>query len=133
MENTEAENTSKTVRNRYRLIIINDDTFEEVAVFKLTRLSVYMAMSTIFVVLVGITIALFSFTNLKFMIPGYGKQGSVRELRMLKIRADSMEMVVAQKQQYLDGVVRVLRGDTSAIRIDTAAILLPSLDSANPD
>ncbi|CAN5446737.1 hypothetical protein BH10BAC3_BH10BAC3_27190 [soil metagenome] len=126
-------NTFKRLRNRYRLVIMNDDTYEELATFKLSRLSVYAAMSTIFVLLVGLTIAIVSFTNLKYMIPGYGKQSSVRELRMLKMRTDSLEQVVNLKQQYLEGVQRVLRGDTGSLRMDTTLLIVPKPDSLITD
>lgn len=133
MAKIESANTFKRLRNRYRLVIMNDDTFEEVATFRLSRLTVYVAMSTIFVVLVGLTIAIVSFTNLKYLIPGYGRQSSIRELRMLKMRTDSLEQVLNQRQQYLEGVQRVLRGDTSSIRKDTTFLVVPKPDSLITD
>ena len=133
MDQLGSTNTFKRLRNRYRLVIMNDDTYEELATFKLSRLSVYVALSTIFVLLVGLTIAIVSFTNLKYMIPGYGKQSSVRELRMLKVRTDSLEQVVNLKQQYLEGVQRVLRGDTSSLRMDTTLLIVPKPDSLITD
>jgi hypothetical protein len=83
--------TLKRLRNRYRLVVMNDDTYEEVVTFKLSRLSVYIALCTIFVVLVGLTVALIVFTPLKYYIPGYGSQAERREMANLKIRADSLE------------------------------------------
>ena len=88
MAKLDYNNTLKRLRNRYRLVIINDDTYEEIVTFKLRRMSVYIFTSVVFVLLVGFTIALISFTNLKYLIPGYGKQGSLIELRNLKIRAE---------------------------------------------
>ncbi len=129
----ESTNTFKRLRNRYRLVIMNDDTFEELTTIRLSRFTVYVALSTIFVLLVGLTIAIVSFTNLKYMIPGYGKQSSVRELRMLKIRTDSLEQVVNMKQQYLEDVQRVLRGDTNSLRKDTTVLFLPPPDSLIKD
>lgn len=126
------ENTFKRLRNRYRLVIMNDDTYEEVAVFKLNRLSVYVGLSIIFVLLVGLTIAILTFTDLKYLIPGYGKQSSMTELRKLKMRTDSLETVLTQKQHYLEGVQKVLRGDTKELRSDTTLLQLPA-DTGNPD
>jgi hypothetical protein len=117
--------TLQRLRNRYRLVVMNDDTFEEVITFKLTRLSIYVLMSTIFVLLVGLTIAVISFTNLKFLIPGYGKQSSLQELRVLKMKTDSLEKSMASQQQYLLNLQKVLKGDTTTLRLDTA--LLKSL------
>ena len=55
MAKLDAGSTLKRLRNRYRLVVMNDDTYEEVVTFKLSRLSVYIGLSTIFVVLVGLT------------------------------------------------------------------------------
>jgi len=114
---------AKRLRNRYRLVVMNDDTFEEVITFKLTRLSVYILMSTIFVVLVGLTIALISFTNLRFLIPGYGKQSSLQELRQLKMRTDSLEKAMGQQQLYLQNLQNVLQGTTpTTVPLDTSLL-----------
>ncbi len=125
-------NTFKRLRNRYRLVIMNDDTYEEVATFKLSRLSVYIGLSTIFVTLVGLTVSLLSFTSLKYLIPGYGKASSMNELRTLKLRTDSLEHVLVLKDQYFTGIKKVLNGDTQII-LDTTVISVPKPDSVNPD
>ncbi len=119
-------NTSfKRLRNRYRLVVMNDDTFEEVATFRLSRLSVYFAISFIFVVLIGLTLALVSFTSLRYLVPGYGKQSSLKELRELKLKTDSIQVALDQRDQYLQSLQRVLRGDTTALRLDTIPLNLP--------
>jgi len=122
METLRKTPVAKRLRNRYRLVVMNDDTFEEVITFKLTRLSIYVLMSTIFVLLVGLTIAVISFTNLKFLIPGYGKQSSLQELRVLKMKTDSLEKSMASQQQYLLNLQKVLKGDTTTLRLDTALL-----------
>jgi hypothetical protein len=130
METLRNKPVAKRLRNRYRLVVMNDDTFEEVITFKLTRLSVYILMSTIFVVLVGLTIALISFTNLRFLIPGYGKQSSLQELRVLKMRTDSLEKAMGQQQQYLQNLQNVLQGTTpTTVPLDTSLLKnLPPTD-----
>jgi len=54
----DANSTLRRLRNRYRLVVMNEDTYEEVVAFKLSRISVYIALSTLFVVLVWIVICL---------------------------------------------------------------------------
>src|SRR6187431_2214778 len=96
MAKIESAKTYKRLRNRYRLVIMNDDTFEEIARVRLRRRSQYVGLSTLFVLLVGLTRLIVSFTNLRYIIPGYGKQSSIKDLRMLKMRTDSLELVVVQ-------------------------------------
>ncbi len=121
--------TLQRLRNRYRLVIMNDDTYEEVATFKLTRLSVYIALSSVFVVLVGLTVALIVFTPLKYYIPGYGDQAERRQLINMKIRADSLEQQIRYKDAYWDNVKKVLNGDVPA-KIDTSTLDLPNLEKS---
>ena len=111
----------KRLQNRYRLVVMNDDTFEEVITFKLSRISVYISMSVIFILLVGLTVALLVFTPLKYYIPGYGNMDSKTELQLLKIRTDSLEQGIRFKEQYITDVKKTLEGNTPVKR-DTVAI-----------
>lgn len=119
------QTTLKRLRNRYRLVIMNDDTYEEVVTFRLSRTSVYATMSIIVILLAGITIALLSFTNLKYLIPGYGRQSNLSEMRLLKVKTDSLEQVLVTRQKYLDGVQKMLQGTTPGLPQDTTALNVP--------
>ena len=129
MTNISEHTTLKRLRNRYRLVIMNDDTYEEVVTFKLSRLSVYVGMSTVFVLLIGLTVALLSFTNLRYLIPGYGKQGSLTALRELKVRTDSLEQSILVKDRYLNGLRQALMGDTATLRLDTTLLKVPKTET----
>jgi hypothetical protein len=122
--------TLKRLRNRYRLVVMNDDTYEEVVTFKLNRLSVYIALCTIFVVLVGLTVALIVFTPLKYYIPGYGSQAERREMANLKIRADSLEANLRNKQVYWDNIRNVLAGKLPE-KLDTVTLNMPEVEKSN--
>jgi len=120
----DTQSTLKRLQNRYRLVVMNADTYEEVVTFKLTRLSVYIALCTIFVVLVGLTVALIVFTPLKYYIPGYGSGTDREKLMQLKIRADSLESSMQDKQVYWESVRDVLNGNTKQ-RLDTTMLDIP--------
>ena len=124
MAKFDANSTLKRLQNRYRLVVMNDDTYEEVVTFKLSRLSVYVTLSTIFVLLTGLTVALIVFTPLRLYIPGYGDINATRELRELKMRTDSLEQAVKFKDQYLDNIKNVLQGDVT-VKPDTTALNIP--------
>lgn len=124
---TDELSTLKRLQNRYRLVVMNDDTYEEVVTFKLNRLSVYIALCTIFVVLVGLTVALIVFTPLKYYIPGYGSQAERREMANLKIRADSLEANLRNKQVYWDNIRNVLAGKLPE-KMDTVILNLPDVE-----
>lgn len=119
----------KRLTNRYRLVIMNDHSYEEVVTFKITRLGVYIVSCFIFVLLVGLTTALISFTPLKFYIPGYGSQSERRELTRLKMRTDSLEKQIRYREAYLDNLQKVLSGESERL-LDTAAISIPDLEQS---
>ena len=130
MSKIDANTTLKRLRNRYRLVVMNDDTYEEVVTFKLSRLSVYVVLSSIFVILVTLTVALIVFTPLKQYVPGYGSQSARKELQALKYRTDSLEQTMKYKDQYLDNLKKVLSGNISA-NYDTTLLKVPKQELSN--
>ncbi|MHA4847712.1 hypothetical protein ACX0G7_26330 [Flavitalea antarctica] len=128
MAKFDANSTFQRLQNRYRLVVMNDDTYEEVVTFKLSRLSVYVALSTIFVLLTGLTVALIVFTPLRLYIPGYGDVNATKELRDLKIKTDSLDQAMRYKDQYLESVRGVLMGG-STLKLDTTALDIPKAEN----
>jgi hypothetical protein len=128
MAKFDANSTFQRLQNRYRLVVMNDDTYEEVVTFKLSRLSVYIALSTIFVLLTGLTVALIVFTPLRLYIPGYGDVNATKELRDLKIKTDSLDQAMRYKDQYLESVRGVLMGG-STLKLDTNALDIPKAEN----
>ena len=131
MVKLDAGTTLKRLRNRYRLVVMNDDTYEEVVTFKLSRLSVYIMLSTIFVVLVGLTVALIVFTPLKYYIPGAGTNyKSIIELKQLKYKVDGLEKQNLYNVQYIDGIKKALNGG-GTLSLDTVKLNLPKDEISN--
>jgi hypothetical protein len=130
MENLDINNTFKRRSNTYRLVIMNDDTYDEVIAFRLSRRSVYMGFSISFILLIGLTIGLIAFTPLKYYIPGFGTKESRTALQLLKIRTDSLENAIQQKDQYLFGLKKVL-SEGNAQLLDTAVLNMPEVNQIN--
>jgi hypothetical protein len=131
MAKFDANSTLKRLRNRYRLVVMNEDTYEEVVKFRLNRLSVYIALSTLFVLLVGLTVTLIVFTPLKYYLPGvgYGNAKQKKEYRMLKIRTDSIEQALQYKQRYLNDLQKVLQGNVP--KRDTTKLDMPKVENSD--
>ncbi len=126
---SDATNRLKRLRNNYRLVVMNEDTYEEVVKFKLTRLSVYIAMSSLFVLLVALTASLIIFTPLKYYLPGvgYGNVKQIKEYRQLKLRADSMEQALQQQDRYYQDLQKVLSGKIT--KRDTTNLKMPKMEN----
>lgn len=131
MSMPDVHNTFKRLRSRYRLVILNEDTFEEVVKFKLTRMSVYIVMSTLFILMVGLTASLIIFTPLKYYLPGTGMGNAkqVKEYRALKLRTDSLEQAQRYRDNYLKNIQKVLEGKVTSR--DTNNLPLPKTENSN--
>jgi len=130
MDEMENSSTLKHLQNRYRLVVMNDDTYEEVITFRLSRLSVYVALSSTFVLLVSLTVALLVLTPLKYYIPGYGNNTNLVELQTLKMRTDSLEQAIIYKDQYLNNIKKVL-GASMPAQLDTTSLKVRKPDISN--
>jgi hypothetical protein len=109
---------------------MNDDTYEEVVTFRLSRMSVYVMLSTIFVLLVGLTVALIVFTPIKYYIPGYGSRQMDREYRQLQYITDSLKKQVYYHEQYSQGVRKMIGGNTD-VKLDTVGLQVPKDDESS--
>ena len=129
MANLDATNRLKRLRNNYRLVVMNEDSYEEVVRFKLSRLSVYIAMSSLFIIMVALTASLIIFTPLKYYLPGvgYGNVKQIKEYKKLKLRTDSMEQALQQQQQYFQDLEKVLKGNVA--KLDTNKLNTPKLEN----
>jgi cytochrome c-type biogenesis protein CcmH/NrfG len=130
MSKLDAESTFQRLRNRYRLVVMNDDTYEEVVTFRLSRMSVYVVVCTVFVLLTGLTVALIVFTPLKLYIPGYQSVRTDRQYRELMYTVDSLKKNERQNAQYIEGLQKVLQGDV-ALKLDTVQLQMPNEELSN--
>ena len=99
------------LRLKYRLVIMNDDTFEEKISFRLTRLNVIVVVGTIIILLIIGTAYIIAFTPLKEYIPGYTNLNIQKDLYELRLRADSLEKNLQQKNLYIQNIRNVINGN----------------------
>lgn len=132
MDKLGQNSTFQRLRNRYRLVVMNDDTYEEVVTFKLSRLSVYIMLSTIFVLLVGLTVALIVFTPLKYYIPGATTDyKSATELRQLKYKVDETDRDNKLLEQYYDGLNKGPLKGINTVVLDTNRLNVPKQEASD--
>lgn len=100
----------KKLHDKYRLVLMNDDTFEEKISFRLTRFNVFIFFGALSIFLVVATTYLIAFTPLREYIPGYGDFNTRRILRELTLRADSLEKNLRQKDLYILNFRNIIEG-----------------------
>ncbi|MFM2225222.1 MAG: hypothetical protein RJA07_1424 [Bacteroidota bacterium] len=99
------------LKNKYRLVIMNDKTYQELASLRLSRLNIFIALSTLSVSLIIITVMLIIATPLKEYIPGYGDVSSRNEIIQLRLKTDSLEQLSAATDLYLKNINRIIDGN----------------------
>jgi murein DD-endopeptidase MepM/ murein hydrolase activator NlpD len=97
-------------REYYRFVIMDDATFEEKFVFKLTPLSVFVTVVTSVILLIILSISLVAFTPLREYIPGYGSRKQEKKIASLQTTVDSLFIAMSEIENYRQDVRNVLLG-----------------------
>jgi murein DD-endopeptidase MepM/ murein hydrolase activator NlpD len=98
------------LRNKYRLVISNEETFEEKISFRLSRLNVFVVAGTITIFLIVGTIFLIAFTPLREYIPGYTDVSLYDKVKRLQYLTDSLEVDMNRKSMYIQNIKRIVEG-----------------------
>ena len=124
----------KKLLHKYRLVVLNEDTFEERFAIKLTRLNVFVIVSLGSILLVLATIFLIAFTSLKEFIPGYSSTALKRQATTLNYKTDSLQNVINLNEQYYASIKKVLTGDVSTVEFNRDSIIdAASIDASGLD
>jgi murein DD-endopeptidase MepM/ murein hydrolase activator NlpD len=125
---------SKKLLHKYRLVVLNEDTFEERFAIKLTRLNVFVILSLGTILLIAGTIFLIAFTSLKEYIPGYSSTALKKQATVLNYKTDSLQQVINLNEQYYASIKKVLTGDVSMLEFNRDSIIdAASIDPSKLD
>ncbi|MCF6295372.1 MAG: M23 family metallopeptidase [Flavobacteriaceae bacterium] len=119
----EKKKFAKKLLHKYRLVVLNEDTFEERFAIKLTRLNVFVIMSISGIFLIAATTVLIAFTPLREYIPGYSSTTLKKKAIQLNYKTDSLQQVIAMNAQYFESIKRVLKGDVSTVNFNKDSII----------
>lgn len=114
---------AKKLLNKYRLIVLNEDTFEERFAIKLTRLNVFVIVMLTAIILIAGTTFLIAFTSLREFIPGYSSSKLKKQATELNYKTDSLQQVIAVNEKYFASIKRVLSGDVKTVEFNRDSIL----------
>jgi murein DD-endopeptidase MepM/ murein hydrolase activator NlpD len=124
------------LRDKYRLVIMNDDTFEEVTSMKITPLSLYVGVSSLIVGTAILVTTLIVWTPLKRYIPGYGDFTRDEEIAQLTSKVADLEEEMEAHRRYNDNVRKILTGnmtDMSKEAVEKQGVPPDSLKNIPPE
>ena len=107
--------TKEKLRNRlrvkYRLVIMNEETFKEQLSLLLTPLNVIVFGGSLAIFLIVAVIYIIAFTPLREYIPGYADTNLRLQVYENTLRTDSLERELALKDLYLNNINMIISGE----------------------
>ena len=106
-----------------RLVILNEDTFEEIFSLRLTLMNVFVVATIGAILIITFTTYIIAFTPLREYIPGYASTKLRQEATELALKSDSLALALKKNDAYLKSVVKVLNGDLEYEKINKDSIM----------
>ena len=123
------------LKNTYRLVVMNNDTFEEIGSYKLTLLNFYLIGSTLAVLISVLILFFIVLTPLKRLIPGYGDVDVNNEIRELERELTDLSDSIMIQRNYTESFRKILVGEVETeedaaeaanISEDTVELVMPN-------
>lgn len=108
---------------KYRLVLLNESTFEERISFKINRLNIFTLLLAFIFLIVFITSTIIFFTPIREYIPGYSSISLQKQANSLSQKTDSLQEIVALNDQYISSLKQVLTGDLKEIKYSLDSII----------
>ena len=122
-------NLRKTLFTKNRLVILNEDTFEEIFSFKLNLMNVFVAVTSGAILLITFTTFIIAFTPLREFIPGYSSSKLKKDATELALKSDSLTLALKKNEAYIKSIQKILNGELEYAKFNKDSILA-SVDEA---
>lgn len=96
------------LRNKYRLVLINDSSFGEVLSIRLTPMNVLMLFSSAFILFTIIMFFLISYTPVRQLLPGYGRMSDNNAWMEMNQKVEDLGRELSDKQIKIDALNAIL-------------------------
>ena len=121
-KNTKKSKFKQKLTDKYRLVVLNENTFEERFSLKLSRLNVFVLGGFFSILLVILTIIFIAFTPIKEYIPGYESSQLKAEAVKLTFDAEALKQKLTILENYTIALQPVLTGKISSEEINSLQI-----------
>lgn len=111
------------LKNHYKLVILNIDTFEERFALLLTPMNVIVLAGLLLILIIAITFAVLGWTPLRYYLPDYAEEVRVKKLAVeAALKADSMELALQQRDLFIENFRQIIQGNISTQVDDTTGL-----------
>lgn len=113
----------KKLKSRFRLTVLNENTFEEKLSYSLTPLNLIIMFGGMLIVFGTLIYLLVAFTPLKnYVIPDYAATEFREEARIARLNADSLLEVSRKNEKYFNDLRVVLAGGSLSNASDSIPV-----------
>jgi len=113
----------KKLFTKNRLVILNEDTFEEIFSLRLTLMNVFVVATVGALLIIFITTYIIAFTPLREFIPGYASSQLKKEATELALKSDSLSTAMKKNEVYIQSIKKVLTGDLEHVKYSKDSII----------
>ncbi|WP_298779216.1 M23 family metallopeptidase [uncultured Polaribacter sp.] len=121
-QNKKKGKLKEKLTDKYRLVVLNEETFEERFSLKLSMLNVFVLGGILTFLLILLTTAFITFTPVKHFIPGYSSTELKIKATKLAFQTDSLKRKLTLLNNYTKIIQPVLTGEIEAGFIDSIQI-----------
>ena len=118
----------KKLFTKNRLVILNEDTFEEIFSLKLTLMNVFVVATVGAILIIFITTYIIAFTPLREYIPGYASNQLKKDATELALKSDSLALSIKNNEAYIASIKKVLIGDLDYAKLNKDSILASKVE-----
>ncbi len=123
----------KKLFTKNRLVILNEDTFEEVFSLRLTLMNVFVVATIGALLIIFVTTYIIAFTPLREYIPGYASIQLKRDATELALKSDSLSTALKKNEAYITSIKRVLTGDLDYAKFSKDSITATNLEPVSEE
>jgi murein DD-endopeptidase MepM/ murein hydrolase activator NlpD len=123
----------KKLFTKNRLVILNEDTFEEIFSLKLTLMNVFVVATIGAILIITITTYFIAFTPLKEYIPGYASSKLKKDATELALKSDSLSYALKKNEAYISSIKKVLTGDLEYAQVNKDSIFATKAEAATAE
>ena len=113
----------KKLFTKNRLVILNEDTFEEIFSLRLTLMNVFVVATIGALLIIFVTTYIIAFTPLREYIPGYASTQLKKDATELALKSDSLNLALKKNEAYIESIKKVLTGDLEYAKFNKDSIL----------
>ena len=118
----------KKLFTKNRLVILNEDTFEEIFSLRLTLMNVFVVATVGALFIIFITTYIIAFTPLREYIPGYASTKLKKDATELALKSDSLTNALKKNEAYIQSLKKVLTGDLEYAKFNKYSILATPIE-----